>query len=143
MAPSEENKAAVRQFFATASGGDLDDLGAVVSPDYVLHDPALPEDVRGLEGLRELVEMYRSAISDLELTIDHQLADGDYVATRYTFCGTHAGDIMGTPATGRDVTVAGLLISRFQNGMVAEEWEVQDTFGMLRQIGALPEVVTS
>ncbi|MDQ3575906.1 MAG: ester cyclase, partial [Actinomycetota bacterium] len=88
-------------------------------------------------------EMYRSAISDLKLTIDQQLADGDYVATRYTFRGTHAGDIMGTPATGRDVTVAGLVISRFQNGMVAEEWEVQDTLGMLRQIGALPEVVTS
>lgn len=143
MAPSEENKTAVREFFACASGGDLEELGAVVSPDYVLHDPALPEDVRGLEGARKLVEMYRDGMSDLAVTIDHQLADGDHVATRYTCRGTHTGDIFGTPATGRDVTIAGLVISRFENGLVAEEWEIQDTLGMLQQIGALPEVVES
>jgi len=143
MTPSEENKAAVREFFACASGGDLDDLSAVVGQDYVLHDPTLPEEVRGLEGARELVEMYRSGMSDLEVTIEHQIADGDYVATRYTCRGTHTGDIMGTPATGRDVTISGLVISRFLDGRVVEEWEVQDTFGLLRQIGALPEVVGS
>lgn len=143
MAPSDENKATVRQFFACASGGDLDDLGAVATPDYVLHDPTLPEDVRGLDGVRELAEMYRSGMSGLQVTIEHQLADGDHVATRYTCRGTHSGDIMGTPASGREVAISGLVVSRFQDGRVAEEWVVQDTFGMLRQIGALPEVVES
>jgi predicted ester cyclase len=143
MASSEENKAAVREFFACASCGDFDKLNAVVGPDYVLHDPALPEEVRGIEGARELVEMYRSGIGGLRVTIEQQLAEGDLVATRYTCRGTHEGDIMGTAATGRDVTIAGLVISRFRDGKVVEEWEVSDVFGLLQQIGALPEMATS
>jgi steroid delta-isomerase-like uncharacterized protein len=143
MASSEGNKAAVREFFACASRGDFDKLNAVVSPDYVLHDPALPEAVRGIEGAAELIEMYRSGIRGLRVTIEQQLADGDFVATRYTCRGTHEGDIMGVPATGRDVTIAGLVISRFQDGKVVEEWEVSDVFGLLQQIGALPQMATS
>lgn len=81
MASSEQNKAAVREFFACASSGELDRLDAFVSPDYVLHDPSLPEEVRGIDGVRELVETYRSGIAGLGVTIDHQIADGDYVAT--------------------------------------------------------------
>jgi predicted ester cyclase len=87
--------------------------------------------------------MYRSGIRGLRVTIEQQLADGDFVATRYTCRGTHEGDIMGVPATGRDVTIAGLVISRFQDGKVVEEWEVSDVFGLLQQIGALPQMATS
>ncbi len=143
MASSEQNKAAVREFFACASSGQLDRLEALVSPDYVLHDPALPEEVRGVDGVRELVESYRGGIAGLAVTIDHQIANGDYVATRYTCRGTHEGDIMGLPATGRDVTIAGLVISRFRGGKVVEEWEVSDVFGLMQQIGAIPEMAQS
>jgi predicted ester cyclase len=89
-----------------------------------VHDPSLPEEVRGIDGVRELVETYRSGIAGLGVTIDHQIADGDYVAGRYTCRGTHEGDFMGLPATGRGVTIAGLVISRFRDGKVVEEWEV-------------------
>jgi predicted ester cyclase len=68
---------------------------------------------------------------------------GDYVATRYTCRGKHEGDIMGLPATGRDVTIAGLVISRFRGGKVVEEWEVSDVFGLMQQIGAIPEMAQS
>jgi steroid delta-isomerase-like uncharacterized protein len=143
MASSEQNKAAVREFFACASSGELDRLEVFVSPDYVLHDPSLPEEVRGVDGVRELVESYRGGIAGLAVTIDHQIANGDYVATRYTCRGTHEGDIMGLPATGRDVTIAGLVISRFRGGKVVEEWEVSDVFGLMQQIGAIPEMAQS
>jgi steroid delta-isomerase-like uncharacterized protein len=143
MASSEQNKAAVREFFACASSGELDRLEVFVSPDYVLHDPSLPEEVRGVDGVRELVESYRGGIAGLTVTIDHQIANGDYVATRYTCRGTHEGDIMGLPATGRDVTIAGLVISRFRGGKVVEEWEVSDVFGLMQQIGAIPEMAKS
>jgi steroid delta-isomerase-like uncharacterized protein len=143
MASSEQNKAAVREFFACASSGELDRLEVFVSPDYVLHDPSLPEEVRGVDGVRELVESYRGGIAGLTVTIDHQIANGDYVATRYTCRGTHEGDIMGLPATGRDVTIAGLVISRFRGGKVVEEWEVSDVFGLMQQIGAIPEMAQS
>jgi hypothetical protein len=72
MASSEQNKAAVREFFACASSGELDRLEVFVSPDYVLHDPSLPEEVRGVDGVRELVETYRGGIAGLAVTIDHQ-----------------------------------------------------------------------
>jgi steroid delta-isomerase-like uncharacterized protein len=143
MASSEQNKAAVREFFACASSGELDRLDAFVSPDYVVHDPSLPEDVRGVDDVRELVETYRGGIAGLTVTIDHQIADGDYVATRYTCRGTHEGDIMGVPATGRDVTIAGLVISRLRDGKVVEEWEVADVLGLMQQIGAVPEMAQS
>jgi predicted ester cyclase len=137
MASSELNKAAVRELFACASSGELDRLDAFVSPDYVLHDPSLPEEVRGVDGVRELVETYRGGIAGREVTIEHQIADGDYVATRYTCRGTHEGDIMALPATGGDVTLAGLVITRFRDGKVVEECEVADVFGLM-QTSVLP-----
>ena len=140
MANGEQNKAAVREFFACASSGELDRLDAFVSPDYVLHDPSLPEDVRGVDGARELVESYRAGIAGLSVTVEHQIADGDYVATRYTCRGTHEGSIGGLPPTGRDVAIAGLVISRCRDGKVVEEWEVSDVFGLMQQIGAIPEM---
>jgi predicted ester cyclase len=134
MSASEENKAAVRSCFANASQGNYDALHEIVSSDYVLH----PEDIRGVEGLTEMVEQYRSAISGLTVKIDQQFTEGDYVATRYTIHGTHAGDLMGTAPTGAEVAFSGITISRCNGGKIAEEWELTDTVGLLRQVGALP-----
>jgi predicted ester cyclase len=136
MSTSEDNKAVVRDCFENGSQGNFDALDAIVSPDYVLH----PEDIRGVEGLKEMVTAYRSAIADLRITIDHQFTEGDYVATRYTIRGSHDGDLMGTPPTGRDVEFTGITVSRCRDGKIVEEWELVDTVGLLRQIGVLPEM---
>jgi steroid delta-isomerase-like uncharacterized protein len=143
MSSGEDNKAAVRAFFPVAEDGNLDALDAIVSPDYVLHDPGSPEEIRGVEGARDLVTMYRNAMGGLRVTIEHQFSDGDYVATRFTAHGTHDGEFMGVPPTGRDVTVACITISRCRDGKVVEEWELSDTLGALQQIGALPEMAQS
>lgn len=135
MRSSEANKATVRDCFENASKGNFDALDAIVSPDYVLH----PEEIRGVDGLKEMVEEYRSAIRGLRVTIDHQFTEGDYVATRYTISGRHEGDLMGTPATGKDVAFSGITISRCRDGRLVEEWELVDTVGLLRQVGAIPE----
>ena len=97
MSSIEQNTAAVREFFDTATHGDLAALDAIVSPDYVIHDPSLPREFRGVEGARELVAMYRSAVAGLRVTIEHQFAEGDYVTTRFTARGTHAGDLLFEP----------------------------------------------
>jgi predicted ester cyclase len=138
MSGSDQKKAAVRGFFESAERLDLDALDAIVSPDYVLHDPSLPEEVRGLEGAKGLVEMYGNAIGGLRVTIEHQFAEGDFVATRFTARGTHEGEIMGVAPTGRELTLTGIAISRFRDGKIVEEWEVSDVMGLLRQIGGLP-----
>lgn len=130
---NQRNSAAVRGIFEALEHGDLDALNAIVSPDYVLHDPSMAEEVRGVDGAKAMVEAYRSAFG-LRVTIDHQFMDGDYVATRYTAHGTHDSEFMGVPPTGRDVTVAGICISRCRDGKVVEEWDAWDALGALQQM---------
>jgi steroid delta-isomerase-like uncharacterized protein len=139
MSGSEQNKAAVRACFQAGTDGNLDALDAVVDPDYVLHDPSAPDEVRGVDGLKALVETYRSGCPDLRVTVEHQFTEGDYVATRFTARGTHGGEIVGVPATGRDVMIQGITISRCRDGKIVEEWEVSDVLGLMQQIGAIPE----
>ena len=139
MSSSEQNKAVVSACFNTASQGNLDALDEIVAPDYVLH----PEEVRGADGLKAMVEGYRDALSGLRVTIDQQFTEGDYVATRFTVRGTHDGDLMGAPPTGKDVAFTGITISRCEDGRIAEEWEITDTVGLLGQIGALPQMAQS
>jgi steroid delta-isomerase-like uncharacterized protein len=142
MGSTERNIAAVRAIIETLDHGRLDELDSLVSPDYVLHDPSSPEDVRGVDGLKEMIELYRTGFG-LRMTIEDQFADGDLVATRYTSRGTHNVEFMGMPATGKPVTVSGICLSRCRDGKVVEEWEVWDALGALRQTGALPETLIS
>jgi steroid delta-isomerase-like uncharacterized protein len=142
MANSEENMAAVRAVFQTLEHGNVDALDAIVSPDYVLHDPSMPVQVRGVEGLKEMIEEYRNGFG-LRVTIDHQFADTEFVATRYTARGRHDTEFMGIPPTGREGTATGICISRCRDGRIVEEWEVWDTLGLLQQIGAVPEPAAS
>jgi predicted ester cyclase len=134
MSTSEENEAVVRACFENASQGNFDALDDIVTEDYVLH----PEEVTGADGLKEMVQGYRNALSGLRVTIDQQFTAGDYVATRITLTGRHDGDLMGTPPTGKDVSFTGITISRCEHGRIAEEWEITDTMSLLGQIGALP-----
>jgi predicted ester cyclase len=135
MSDSEQNKTAVRRCFEEASRGNFDALRAILSPDYIVH----PEGARGVEGLREIVETYRAALSGLTVTIDQQFTEGDCVATRYTIRGRHQGELMGATPTGRDVEFIGLTVSRCRDGRIEEEWELVDTLSLLGQVGALPQ----
>lgn len=136
MSSSEENKALVRDCFENASQGRFEALSEIVAPGYVLH----PEEVHGADGLKEMVQRYRDALSGLRVSIDQQFSDGDYVATRLTIRGRHDGALMGTPPTGKEVEFTGITISRCEDGRIVEEWELTDTVGLLGQVGALPEM---
>ena len=136
MSTNEQNKGAVRGCLENASQGNFDALHEIVSPDYVLH----PEGIRGVDGLTAMVEGYRRALAGLRVTIDHQFAEDDYVATRSTISGRHEGEFNGIPPTGREVTFSCLTISRCQDGRIEEEWELADTVSLLRQVGALPDM---
>jgi steroid delta-isomerase-like uncharacterized protein len=136
MSASEANKAAVRDCFEQASRGNFGALHSLVTPDYVVH----PDEARGPDGLAEIVQGYRNAFPDLNVTIEQQFTEGDYVATRTTIRGRHDGELMGTPPSGRQVEFTGLTISRCRDGKIEEEWELVDVTTLLRQIGALPEM---
>src|SRR5215213_7633103 len=138
---AEENKAIARRWAEEVWGkGNLDLIDELVPPDYVDHDPAVPEGVvRGPEGVRRYIEEFREAFPDMRLTVEDQLSEGDKVLTRWTARGTHRGEFMGVPASGNRMEMGGMSIDRFSDGRFVESWESYDALGMMRQIGALPE----
>ena len=129
----------VRRLVEQPWKGDLGVIDELVSPEYVGHDPAEPEPIRGPAGVKANIEKYLVGFPGGQITVDEQIAEGDRVVTRWTARGTHLGEIAGIAPTGRDVTVSGLTISRFSGGLVVEEWTTWDTLGMLVQVGAIPE----
>ena len=135
---SEENKAISRRFTDAFNAGDYDTITSLLTDDYTSHDPASPGEVSGPEAARAEIEGYRAAFPDLTLTIEQQIAEGDYVVSRWTGRGTHRGELFGIPATGTQGTATGITIDRIENGKIAETWQNWDTLGLLQQLGAIP-----
>jgi steroid delta-isomerase-like uncharacterized protein len=133
-----DNKEIVRRAITEPWTGNLDVIDELIADDYVGHDPSMPEPTRGPEGVKEFFGIFMAAYPDASITIEEQIADGDWVASRWTGRGTHKGELMGIPATGKQVTVSGITISRLAGGKIAEEWNNWDTLGMMQQLGAIP-----
>ena len=134
----EQNKAIVRRAVEEPWKGSLDVIDELIATQYIGHDPANPEPLRGPAGVKEFISTYRAAFPDARITVEQQLAEGDLVATRWTGRGTHEGGLMGITATGKSVTVSGLTISRLEGGKIVEEFQNWDTFGLMQQLGAVP-----
>jgi steroid delta-isomerase-like uncharacterized protein len=135
---SEGNKRLVRRIVDEAyNQGNLAIIEEVAAPDVVSH-AAPPGWPAGVEGARQFIAMWRTALPDIHTTIDDQIAEGDRVVSRWTARGTHRGEMMGIPATGKAVTVSGITINRLSGGRVVEDWTVIDQVGLLQQLGALP-----
>jgi predicted ester cyclase len=116
--------------------GDLSALDELAAPGYVNH--SAPAGVpANREGLKQLTAMFRRAFPDGRMTIEDMVAEGDRVATRKTFRGTHRGELMGIPPTGREVAIGLIDIVRLGGGKVVESWSVADDMGLLQQLGAL------
>jgi steroid delta-isomerase-like uncharacterized protein len=137
---SEENKALVRRYFEEIwDKGNLDLAEELFATNFVRYGPTATEVVvRGLEGFKRLVSMYRNAFPDLHIPIEDLLGEGDRVVTRWTARGTHQGELMGNAPTGNQLTVTGILIDRVSGGKIEEEWVDYDTFKLMQQIGAVP-----
>ena len=104
----------------------------------VWHEPDW--DVRGLDGARRFVTMYKTAFPDLSATVEDVISDGDKVVTRYTLRGTHEGEIEEFgPPTGRRIELQGITIHRMEDDKIVEEWERYDNLGVMQQLGLAPE----
>src|SRR4028118_1132762 len=133
---TEENKALARRVLEEMfNKGNLDLADEVFAPDYVDHDPAMPEDIRGPEGFKGYVSIFRTAFPDIHLEIEDQVAEGDKVVTRWTGTGTHEGDLMGIAPTGNKVTLPGMEIVRFSGGKLAEGRGGYDSGGLVGEVG--------
>jgi steroid delta-isomerase-like uncharacterized protein len=128
-----------RRFFNEVfSEGQLDIVDELFGADYVGHPSGSEEATRGPEGVKEYVGGLRGAVSDLTVTVDDQVAEGDKVVTRWTAQGTHDGELMGVAPTGRTAAVTGITIQRLHDGRVVEGWTNWDVMGMLQQLGVAP-----
>jgi steroid delta-isomerase-like uncharacterized protein len=136
---TEENKAIVRRVNDEVwNQGQLDVIDELIADDFVATVVGAPEQIRGPQGFREFVVMYRTAFPDLRITVDEQVAEGETIVTRWTATGTNEGELMGIPATGKQATTAGININRISGGKLVEGWGLFDQLGLLQQIGAVP-----
>jgi predicted ester cyclase len=129
---SEDHKAAARVAFEVWSSGDLERLDRVLAPDVVHHDPYDPDGADGLEGMKKSIARSRNRYPDLTFTIADQIAEDDKVATRWSAQMTR---------NGRRVTLSGITIDRFENGVIVEAWRSMDMLGLLRQSGELETLI--
>jgi steroid delta-isomerase-like uncharacterized protein len=134
-----DSKDLVRSFHELAwTKGDLEAAGELLAPDLVDHMPMrFPGRADGAAGLLQVVGTIRSALPDLVRTIEDQVAEGDRVVTRFTDRGTHRGELMGIPPTGREVEVAGINVEIVRDDRIAEVWHLEDLAGLLGQLGVL------
>jgi steroid delta-isomerase-like uncharacterized protein len=137
---AETNKTVARRLFEEVwNKGNLTVLNEIIAKDHVSSGPGtLPGLPAGPEGSKQLVTVYRNAFPDVHFTIDEQIAEGDKVVTRWTAHGTHQGELVGIPATGKSSTVTGIALDRIVNGKIAESWGIFDQFGMMQQLGVIP-----
>ena len=133
----EQNVAAFRRVMEEGfSRGNLDAVDEVVSPEYRENERGPGMDL-GRAGLKRIIELLRIACPDLTASIVDVVGSGDRMCFRVRYQGTHQGEMMGFPATGRDVTWESIDIVRFDDGILVEHWGVLDRLGVLQQVGAV------
>ena len=141
---SADTKAIARRFLEEAfNSGNLAVVDELVAPEFVNHDAALPEPGVGIEAAKASITGYREAFPDLRLMIEQQLAEGEYVTTRWSARGTHQGNLMGMAPTGKQATVTGITIDRIVDGRFVESWTNWDTLGLMQQLGVIPALATA
>ena len=135
---AEESKTIVRQFWGVWGEGNVGLVDELLAPDYVNHSPEIPDQPEGSEGVRAVVDMFRSGMSGLRVVIEDMIAEGDKVATRYTLEGTHEGELFGVPPTGRRLSIKSISVERVSEGKIREHWRITDTLDMMQQLGVIP-----
>ena len=125
----------VRRMYEEAwNEGKLDVIDEICAPDYVGIGPYGNE--HGPESVKRGVTNRRTAFPDIHVTIEDVISEGDKVAARLTFRGTHEGEFQGIQPTNKEVTWSGIWIYRVANGKFVERWHNYDMLGLMQQLGA-------
>jgi steroid delta-isomerase-like uncharacterized protein len=135
---AEQLKVAAQNFIEKGlNQKDMSAFEAYFSPDLIDHalPPGLP---LGLAGRKMFGSALLAAFPDLHVHVEDLVADGEKIVTRYSVHGTHNGELMGIPPTGKAVSIGGIAIDRFENGQSIEHWEFYDQMGMMQQLGVIP-----
>ncbi|MGW0362055.1 ester cyclase [Streptomyces sp. NPDC002990] len=132
---------AARMFDELAATGDRSMAEELFASDYVDHDILKADPAaEGIDGLMADLAMWRSSFDDMSFTKDHQIAEGDFVTTLWTWNATHTGEFMGQAPTGKKVTTTGSTTFRCKDGMIAEGWWHYDIMNVMRQLGLMEQM---
>jgi len=141
---SDQNKAvAQRHIEEVWNKGNLASMEETHAESYMHHDPHDPwtrSHVPGPNALKKLVHFYRNAFPDMRLTIDEIVADGDVVVARFSSHATHKHEFAGIQPTHKPIKMTGIFWWRFENGKIVEGRSYYDAHGLLRQLGAVPDM---
>jgi steroid delta-isomerase-like uncharacterized protein len=135
---AEDNKALVQRFVDKMNKHDLSAIDECFDASYVDHDvpPGTPPN---RDGLKQMFQMFLKAFPDMQMKVQHVVAEGDLVVIHLTSMGTNKGEMMGMPATGKAIKVQEMHLARVANGKFVEHWGVEDQVTMMQQLGLMPE----
>ena len=132
---SEVNKAIIVRLYEEGFNlRQLDILDEIVDGGFLEHDPTSSEPARGPKGVKQSISYYWAAFPNLHFTVEDLLAEADKVVIRWKAHGTHHGELMGIPATGRQIMTTGISVYSVTHGKIVEEWSNWDILGTLRQL---------
>jgi predicted ester cyclase len=134
----ETNKQLCRDYFAAFLKRDTAWMKRHIAPTFVRHDPGLPFEVRGPEGVAKLHDALMPAFPDMKLPLEDFVAEGEKVLVRLRVQATHTGAFGEMAPTGRKIDIAVLDLFQIRDGVLVEHWALLDNLGMLKQLGALP-----
>ncbi|MET0555179.1 MAG: ester cyclase [Vicinamibacteria bacterium] len=139
LTETETNKQAVRRVYDEAvNAGRMEALSELIAPEF-----AGPDGTRGPAAFAANVTALRAGFPDIRVTIEHVVAEGDRVAVRWTWTGTHSGTFRGFAASGKAVHDTGLVLYTFARGRVVEAIIETDRLGVLQQIGVVPKELSA
>lgn len=131
-----DNKATMRRIYEEIfSQGDLDKIDELLADDFVEHEELPPGIPQGKAAPRALMSMMHGAFPDFHVAVEEMLEDGNKVITRARFSGTHQGEFMDIPATGKAFDIAVIDILEFRDGKAIAHWGVMDMAAMMQQLG--------
>jgi predicted ester cyclase len=138
---TEQNKRIARRLYDLLNAADVQAAGDLATVDYVEHDP-LPGQGTGREGVVDRFSMIVSGLAP-RFAVEDVIAEGDTVVVRWTNAGTHVGEFLGMPPTGRAFTIGGIDVYRVDGDLLCEHWHQLDQLSMLGQLGLLPQAASS
>lgn len=134
-----DHAATIRRMYELITVGDIDGFGELLVDDFVEHEEALPGMEQNKDGVKQLFHVLRTAFPDLRMEPQDVLVSGDKAVARVSATGTHQGEFMGMPASGRSIDVQLIDIIRFgDDGLAREHWGIFDQMKMMQQLGAVP-----
>ena len=137
---AEENKDLIRRYLEAIDANESADwtvLDEYIAEDFVAHNPPIPGVTLDRDGMKQAAEIFRVA-TPRDHEIQMQVAEGDLVVSHIVGRGVHAGELLGIPATNKEVETDGIAIHRVRDGKIVEYWSVTDVARVLQQVGALP-----